>query len=392
MRFDRMSAGAPMALATLLCMMPGTRAALAADPLPSDIGSSTAAVTLPVPASKHWVWVNDFVFGHMMDGRAHLVDGDSGRYLGALNTGFSASRVVLASNGKVIYSPEVYFSRGNRGKRSDVVTLYDASTLAVITEIPIPPKRSSNSPTMANAVLTDDDRFLLIFNFNPGSSVSVVDTVSRKFVAEIETPGCALIYPTGRRSFFTLCGDGGAMVVQLNEHGGALKQSRTQPLFDAARDPVNERPVRVKDVWYFLTFDGRVVPIRANGQELTAGEGWWLTSEAERKDGWRPGGVQQLAVHAGQNRLYALMHQGNRDTHKDPGKDVWVYDLNTHQRVLKFNTRDLATSIQLSTDAQPLFYSVFADSDKLDIYDPGSGKLLRTVDEIGTTPLLLITP
>jgi methylamine dehydrogenase heavy chain len=171
-----------------------------------------------------------------------------------------------------------------------------------------------------------------------------------------------------------------------------LKQSRTQPLFDAAHDPVSERPVRVGDVWYFLTFDGRVVPIHATGQGVTAGEGWWLASEEERKDGWRPGGVQQLAVHVGQNRIYALMHRGNRDTHKDPGKDVWVYDLSTHQRVFKFGTRDLATSIQLSTDAQPLFYSVFADSDKLDIYDPGSGRLLRTVNEIGTTPLLLVTP
>ena len=392
MQFHRMNVVAPLALAAVLYVVPATRAALAADPLPSDVGSSMAAVTLPVPASKHWVWVNDFVFAHMMDGRAHLVDGDSGRYLGALNTGFSFARIVLATNGKVIYAPELYFSRGNRGKRTDVVTVYDARTLDVITEIPIPPKRSSNSPAMGNAVLTDDDRFLLIFNFNPGSSVSVIDTASRKFVAEIETPGCALIYPTGRRSFFTLCGDGGAMVVELNEHGGALKQSRTPPLFDAAHDPVNERPVRVGDVWYFLTFDGRVLPIRATGQGLTAGEGWWLASEEERKDGWRPGGVQQLAVHVGQNRLYALMHRGNRDTHKDPGKDVWVYDLATRQRVFKFSTRDLATSIQLSTDAQPLFYSVFFDSDKLDIYDPASGKLLRTIDEIGTNPSLLVVP
>jgi len=34
-----------------------------------------------VPASKHWVWVNDFVFPHMADGMAYLIDGDSGRYL-----------------------------------------------------------------------------------------------------------------------------------------------------------------------------------------------------------------------------------------------------------------------------------------------------------------------
>ena len=392
MRINRMCLAVALTVAAGLCLAPLTRAALPSDPLLSDIGSSEASVILSMPASKHWIWVNDFVFPHMVDGRASLVDGDSGRYLGMLSTGFGSGRLVPASDGKVLYSAESYFSRGNRGKRSDVVTLYDTKTLEVITEIPIPPKRASNTPAMGNAVLTDDDRFLLIFNFNPGSSVSVVDTANRKFVGEIETPGCALIFPTGRRSFFTLCGDGGALVVELNKDGGALRQSRTAPLFDADHDPVAERPVRVGDTWYFVTYDGRVVPVHTTRQGLAAGEGWWLASAAERKDGWRPGGLQQLAVHVGQNRLYALMHRGNRDTHKDPGKDVWAYDLASRQRVSKFSTRDLATSIQLSTDAKPLFYSVFADSDKLDVYDPDTGALLRTVDSVGTTPTLLVTP
>ena len=57
-------------------------------------------------------------------------------------------------------------------------------------------------PMMANSELTDDERFLLIYNFNPAQSVTVVDTKTRKFVGEIETAGCALVYPTGPRSFF----------------------------------------------------------------------------------------------------------------------------------------------------------------------------------------------
>jgi len=125
--------------------------------LPSEVSHGPQAATLAVPASKHWVWVNDFVFPHMADGMAYLVDGDTGRYLGTLSTGYSYAHLLLSGDGKLIYSPETYFSRGTRGKRTDVVTLYDAGTLNVIGEIDIPPKRSSNLPMMANAVLTDDE-------------------------------------------------------------------------------------------------------------------------------------------------------------------------------------------------------------------------------------------
>ena len=182
-----------------------------------------------MPAPKHWVWVNDFVFPHMTDGSAYLVDGDTGRYLGTLSTGYGFAGVVLSRDGKIIYSPETYFSRGTRGTRTDVVTLYDPGTLGVVGEIPIPPKRSSNLPMIANAVLTDDDRFLLIYNFNPGQSVTVVDTKTRQVAGEIETPGCALEYPTGPRSFFTVCGDGSLLLVTLDEHGaGATEAHRSR--------------------------------------------------------------------------------------------------------------------------------------------------------------------
>ena len=90
---------------------------------------------------------------------------------------------------RLIYSPETYFSRGTRGVRTDVVTLYDAGTLEAVGEIPIPPKRSSNLPMIANAVLTDDERFLLIYNFNPGQSVTVVDTKTREVAARNRNPG-----------------------------------------------------------------------------------------------------------------------------------------------------------------------------------------------------------
>ncbi len=359
--------------------------------VPSDIGGGPSVATLAVPASKHWVWVNDFVFPHMADGMAYLVDGDSGRYLGTLSTGYGFARVVLSRDGKMIYSPETYFSRGTRGKRTDVVTLYDPGTLKTLGEIAIPPKRSSNLPMMANSVMTDDDRFLLIYNFNPAQSVTVVDTTTRKFVREVETPGCALIYPTGPRSFFSVCGDGSLSLVELDD-AGAAHQKRTQPLFDMAADPVTEKAVRIKDSWYFVSFAGRIYPLKVGAQQAVLGTSWWLSSEAERKAGWRSGGVQQLAADPQKSLLYAIMHRGGLETHKDPGKDVWVFDVSTGKRVQQFALKSLASSIQLSSDEKPLLFSIFIEAANLDVYDAASGKWLRTVEHVGTSPTIMVTP
>ena len=359
--------------------------------LPSDNDRGPRSATLAVPAAKHWVWVNDFVFPHMADGMAYLIDGDAGRYLGTLSTGYGFARLVLTRDGKVIYSPETYFSRGTRGTRTDVVTLYDPATLKAVGEIPIPPKRSSNMPMMANAVLTDDERFLLIYNFNPAQSVTVVDTRTRKFVREVETPGCALVYPTGPRSFFSVCGDGALVLVNLDDNG-AVQQKRTDPLFDLGADPVTEKAVRAGGTWYFVSFAGRIYPLQAGPHQAALGAGWWLTTEAERKAGWRPGGLQQLAVNAQASRLYSIMHRGGVETHKDPGKDVWVYDLSSGKRAQQFTLKNLASSIQLSTDAQPLLFSILIDGTDLDIYDASNGKLLRTVDHVGTSPTIMVTP
>jgi len=39
-----------------------------------------------------------------------------------------------------------------------------------------------------------------------------------------------LVYPTGPRSFFSVCGDGSLSLVELDD-GGAAHQMRTEPLF-----------------------------------------------------------------------------------------------------------------------------------------------------------------
>jgi methylamine dehydrogenase heavy chain len=309
-----------------------------------------------------------------------------------LSTGFAFGRVVLAKDGKVIFSPETYFSRGTRGTRTDVVTLYDPVHLSPVGEIAIPAKRAANMPMMADSDLTDDGAFLLIYNFTPAQSITVVDTRSRRFASEIETPGCALAYPTGPRSFFSICADGALLEVHLDDAGHVSRRVHTRDMFDVSADPATEKGVRLGSRWLFVSYGGTVYSIDITAHGLEAGPRWSLLSDAERRQNWRPGGLQQLAVHASSGRLYAIMHQGGPETHKDPGKEVWVYDLGRRQRVQRIALRSPAASIQVTRDDRPLLFAAFMGSTTLEVYDAKSGEYLRSVKNLGTTPTLLVTP
>jgi methylamine dehydrogenase heavy chain len=347
---------------------------------------------LPAHGSRHWVWLNDFSFVHVTDGRAVLIDADHGQLLGMLSTGYNFVSVVLPRDGSVIYAPETYFSRGTRGVRTDVVTLYDPVQLAPTGEVAIPAKRASAIPMPAQAVLTDDDRFLLIYNFTPAQSTSVVDTRSRQFIGELDTAGCALMYPTGARDFFAICADGGLLSVTLNDSGQAAHVSHSAPLFDPRKDPLSEKAVRDGTTWYFVSFDADIYPIDTGRRGSVLKPRWPLVSPQERRDGWRSGGLQQLALHRAKRRLYAIMHQGPRSTHKDPGMEIWVFDLATKARVQRITVKNPVTSIEVSQDDQPLLYGAFIGSSSLDIYDALTGEALRSVADVAASPTLLVTP
>jgi methylamine dehydrogenase heavy chain len=367
----------------------------------SACGCGRAAAQLPAEplaveqlapgAHPHWVWVNDIAFFSFPDGRAFLVDGDSGRLLGLLSTGYSFTSVVVPRTGELIYSPETYFSRGTRGTRTDVVTIYDSARLTPVAEVEIPPKRASIMPMPAAAALTDDDRFLLIYNFTPAQSVSVVDVRAHSFAGEIETAGCALVYPTGPRTFFSLCADGALLVTTLTDAGAVASRARTAQLSDVSRDPLSEKGVRLGDTWLFASIDGIVHPLRATGTGVQAESTWSLFSAQQLAQHWRTGGLQHLAAHRSSGRLFAIVHQGGPQTHKDPGSEIWVYDTATHRRLQVIAAHNKIGSIQVSQDAAPLLFACSMESNRLDIYDATTGSYLRSVEGIGQTPTLLVT-
>jgi methylamine dehydrogenase heavy chain len=375
-------------LAVLACMLlqPAIgQAALERESLPES-------AVLPADPSPHWVWVSDMAFHNMPDGKVYLVDGDSGRFLGMLSGGLGFTALELPADYSQIYSPETYFSRGARGVRTDVISFYDSRTLQPSGEVIIPPKRLQGMPTHNHSALTDDDRFLVVYNFTPAQSVSVVDVRERRLVGETETAGCSLVLPSGDRQFQMMCGDGSLLTVNLNERGEVTEKLRNEPFFDPNGDWVTEKAVRWGDSWIFVSHQGTVYPVDVSADRPSPGKTWSLFSEEEKQASWRPGGIQHLAVHQASGTLYALVHQGGDSTHKDPGQDVWVYDLQTQKKLREIKLEKLSSAIQVSKDDAPLLFSVFIGAPALDIYDARSGEYLRSVDEIGMTPTVLQTP
>jgi methylamine dehydrogenase heavy chain len=291
---------------------------------PEEVGR---VASIQTPYSPHWIFVGD-----ALGERTALIDLESGRMLGTLDSGFGIPQTLHPTRRSEIYVVETHYSRGSRGERTDVLTIYDKASLAPVDEVVLPPKRALSATPVAHAALSDDDRFAAIFNLTPATSISIVDLERRRFVEEIRTPGCSLVYPIGPRSFAMLCMNGGLLIVDLDDAGREAGKRRSEAFFDPESDPVTEKAARFGARWLFPTYGGQVHPVDFSGPEPVFEEPWSLTSDREREDRWRIGGYQQLAVHEDSGTLYALMHQGEVDSHKQPGTEVWFYDLANRKR------------------------------------------------------------
>jgi methylamine dehydrogenase heavy chain len=362
-------------------------AALAAPPAVAQLSTKELTteelnvVELKDRLQPHWVWVNDISFTHLSDGKAFLIDADTGQFLGMISGGFAHSSLQILPDGSAFAVPGTYMSRHSRGTRTDVVTFYDTRTLKPGEEVEIPAKRMASVAFLAAMPVSDDGRFSLIYNFTPEQSVTVVDMAAKKFVGEYMTAGCGLIFPTGPRSFMMPCADGSFQGATLDENGTVTLDGASKPLFEE-KDPALEKAVRVSSTrWLFFTPSNNVVAIEAKGKVPTAAERWKLTDATDGN--WRIGGIQPVAFHEPSGRLFVLMHEGGAYTHKDPGTEIWVFDVHTHKRLARFPLDKPALSIAVSGDDTPLLYQMTFGVNELIVSDPATGKVLRTIGDLG---------
>ena len=339
-------------------------------------------------ATPHWVWVGDLTFNAMEGGKAFLVDGDSGEMLGMLSTGFFFASALHDSKYQNIYAPETYLSRGTRGERTDIIAVYDPKTLEPVDEIIIPPKHFSGMPILGHAAISTDDHFIAVYNFTPAQSVSIIDVKNRKFLHEVETPGCAEVFAAGARAFNMICGDGTMLTLNLDDAGN-VETTRSAKFFDPRDDTIDDKMALYGSSWAFFTKSGKVQMIDMSAGTPTFAEPWPLFSAGQIADDWMAGGYQYATICESTSELFVLVHRGGQYTHKSPGVDVWVYDLKTRQRTRMITLSHMATSIQVSQDAAPLLFTADAEHSGIQVYDAASGVHLHDVTHLATNPLLL---
>lgn len=354
---------------------------------PEQIG---VVETLPEQYPAEWILIQDAAFFHMLDGRLLVVDASSDdsarRYKGMFNSSI-IGQFAQSTTRSEMYSADTYLSRGTRGERTDVFTIYDKSTLAPVGEVVLPAKRSSNMPTIYNLQLVDDEKLALVYNFTPAASVSIVDLDSRTFLGEVPIPGCALAYPMAGRGFSTVCGDGTIQTINIGANSDDIVSNRTDAFFDYENDPLMEKAVQIGSTTYFPTFMGNIQPVDMSGDIAVPGEAWSMLGEGD--EGWLPGGLQSTGVDDA-GRMYVLMHpEGYDGSHKDPGVEVWVYDVENQERVDRIKLELPAISMGITRGEDPLMVTTNINL-AIDVYNVKSGEYLRTIADIGAqTPFML---
>lgn len=375
MRTNRITVQSALGLSLLVLGLNSARADLPAD----TIGQTV----LPFPAEPHRAFVVDVEFESFVAGRITVVDPDAKRVLGMVPTGFAAPSA-LSHDGKLIFAADIWYSRGTRGVRTDVLTAWDTSTLSPAWEVLIPNKRAESLTQRYGLKSSGDDRFVYVYNFTPSTSVTVVDTQAKAVATEIAIPGCVLNYPVGNRRFASLCGDGTLQVVTLNDQGQETARSRT-PFFDPNAEKLNERAVNVGDTYYFTTTLGTIRPVDFSGAAPKVLPSWSLTTEAEKKAGWAPGGWQLMAVSPKLNRLYVLMHDAHEPMKwEDPSTLIWAFDLKTQKKIATLEAPVPVWSMQATGDDKPLLLGADVEGG-LQVFDLTSNQHTGAMAKVAKT-------
>jgi methylamine dehydrogenase heavy chain len=349
------------------------------------------------PNGPHRFFTNGF-----RDQGFNIFDADSGQMEGSIPGGYVPNLAIAPDNSQFLVS-ETFWAHGSRGKREDLVSIWDAKTLKLVKEITLP-GRALVGGKIQNFQLSADGSKAYVYIMRPASSVAWLDLKKQAVGGTVEIAGCALIFPWGNSTFASLCGDGSLAMVSLDAAGKAAV-THTKPFFDANNDPIYENSFIDRNTGkaLFLSYTGLVYQGKL-GPDAAIDKPWSIQQAAGfapagtgvQELAWRPGGGQPAAYHKASGRLFVLMHMGTYWTHKQGGTEVWVLDTNTKTLLKRIPLQPIPTS-GLQGDHPPFYgtIGVSQDSDKPLIYlvneegggdvvmDAGTGEILRKVEFAG---------
>ncbi len=346
--------------------------------LPAE--SIPSVATLPSEYPDTWIFAHDANFQSLVTGKVVILDIASGsqEFKGMIDAAQMAS-FIESKQEPLLYVAESFYDRTTRGKRTDVVTIYNKSSLAVVDEIQIPNNHRAQIVLNKNAMqLIDDDKFLLVYGFTPAQSVIVIDTKKREIVNEISTAGCAMAYPAGDRGFMSLCSDGSALAIQFDQFGTETERHTVAPFFSVDDDPLFDKAVYIDKTAYFVSYLGKVQPIDLSGSIPNVMSSWSLVTDKEATKNWRPGGWQITAVD-NDNNLYVIMHEnGYNGSHKFGGEQIWAFDTQRKKKVSTIELKKNGFSIEMTHSKTP-FLAVTNVEMGLDVYTD-QGDFLRYIN------------
>lgn len=332
--------------------------------------------TLKGQYDTNWIFAHDLNFNTLGRGKIMVIDADADtkHYRGQIDADQFAT-FTQSSKRNELYVAETFYARGSRGKRTDVVSIYDQDSLQNIGEIILPNNNRGLSVTQKNSLrLTNDQKFALIFTFTPSSGVAVVDLDKRAVVNEIDIPGCSLIYPKGKRGFATLCGDGTLVAFELDANGKAINNSESKVFNDIDDDAMFMKAGVVDDQYYFPTYTGQLQAVTLGSGKPVIGDKWNFADDS----GWGPSGWQVITADK-QGFVYVLMREAVKEgDHKFGGSQIWVLNPTEQKIVRKIDLENGGFSIEVTRAEKPLLFVTNA-SMTFDVYDLSTDKIVRNI-------------
>jgi len=310
-----------------------------------------------------------------------IIDTDKPGVIGVLHVG-GYGNFEPAHDNSFYYLAESIWTRGNRGTRQDILSIYDGTTLNLVAEVDLP-GRLLSTPKGPNFALSQTSKYAYLFNLEPAASVVMVDLATRTVMPSIEIPACGMIYPYKDEGFASLCGNGTLASVFLGANG-TPEISHTSQFFDPENDPILDEAVVDRETGqaFFVSFTGTVHPVILGKTpqfqptwSLQRAAGYAKATTAPEHETWRPGGMRFMAYHKKSGKLYVVMHEGLHWTQKEGGSEVWVFDTKEQKLLHRLELPQPTRSIAISQDDKPQLYAVSGNT--LWVLNPETGRVIR---------------
>ena len=383
---------AGMGLAAGARAQPDATPAAAPSSAQAELQAEEARTLTMPPPQPRWAYIR----GGFGAGGTRIFDGESGKMRGEIDNTNRAD-VAIDPAGKYYYVADTIWAKGDRGTRQDFIAVYDTTALKLQTEIAIPGHIIVGGFTQ-NFILSDDGSKAYVYNYDPASSVNMVDLTRRKFVRAIELPGCASLIPNPAVGFSALCSDGSIATVDTTGAKPAITHG--QPFFQATADPIFSNLVydRAKRQATFITYSGLIYQAQMGAQPNVA-QPFSIQEAAGVPRGetkplavnWLPGGTRLMALHASSGHLYVLMHKGEFWSQKEGGEEIWDLDLAQRRVVRRRPLKVAANNIAITQDASPLLFINDRDGTTT-VIDPATMEEKRKIEKTGQGIIIVAEP